>query len=192
MKKTVAILSALFVLISAVSAFAELDKTYKSTEVNADGSVRFRVNIPYALQYMKERSELIAKQIPTEKSKLKTKKLWEKFHHYTNAISIINKNPKIKKICVFGAFNSWITFSSDIPNILIPSSKNKDTWYTPTNSTITGVKKGDTILYKFVIDLGVSYVDGLGKPQEYIYVEDPLNADITDDGFDGYNSKLKY
>jgi hypothetical protein len=208
MRKSVALLVSLLVLLTAGFSFAALDNTYKSYEIQKDGSMKFRLNIPLAVDYMKRRADLVLKQYNVETVAGKKKQLWGKFIHYTNAVAMLEAHPKIKAICVFGPFNSWTTFSSDIPNRLIPSSKNPDTWYTLTNVPMATAKTGDWMQYKFVIDLDAKYIDGEGKPQDYLYVEDPINTfwetvtpkpvgktanvSFVDDGFDGYNSRMIY
>jgi len=176
--------------------FAALDTNYVSYEImEKKGNtiyVRFRVNVPYLIQFAKDQIQVTKDQIAKEKNPRKKAKLEEILAHYEQHYDLLSKN-KVKAICVFGDFNGWATFASEIPNKLEPTSKNPDTWYTKTLVPFV-VKPGEKmqLRYKFVIDVGVQYTSKDGKPQDYLYLEDPLNPQKDLDGFDGYNSFFVY
>jgi len=184
-----------FSLISG-SLFAELTKDYKSYEImEKKGNtiyVRFRVNVPYLIQFAKDQIQVTKDQIAKEKNPRKKAKLEEILAHYEQHYDLLSKN-QVKRICVFGDFNGWATFASEIPNTLKPSKGNPDTWYTETLVPFV-VKPGEKmqLRYKFVIDIGKSYTSKDGKPQDYLYLEDPINPNKDLDGFDGYNSYFIY
>ncbi|NPV37961.1 hypothetical protein BREVNS_1995 [Brevinematales bacterium NS] len=188
----------LMVVFSLLSGmlFAELDSSYVSYEImETKGNtiyVRFRVNVPYLIQYTKEQIQVTKDLIAKEKNPRKKGKLEEILAHYEQHYELLSKN-KVKAICVFGDFNGWATFASEIPNKLEPTSKNPDTWYTKTLVPFI-VKPGEKmqLRYKFVIDVGVQYKSKDGKPQDYLYLEDPRNPNKDLDGFDGYNSYFVY
>ncbi len=188
----------LLVALSLISGslFAALTKDYVSYEImEKKGNtiyVRFRVNVPYLIQFAKDQIQVTKDQIAEEKNPRKKAKLEEILAHYEQHYELLSKN-KVKAICVFGDFNGWATFASEIPNKLEPTSKDPDTWYTKTLVPFV-VKPGEKmqLRYKFVIDVGVQYKSKDGKPQDYLYLEDPINPNKDLDGFDGYNSYFIY
>lgn len=171
-KKFWLVLVALLFTGTALS-FSSYDASIKSHEVKSDdGSyvyVRFRLNIPVLEDYLEER-------IDEETDD-------EKLEKYENTLDLLESGYDIENVWVFGDFNSWATAVSDVPNELVQSSKNSDTWYAKTYVAIYHGGEAGTHRYKFVIDLGLD---------EYLYVEDPLNDNYGDDGFDGYNSEFYY
>ncbi|URA09609.1 hypothetical protein [Thermospira aquatica] len=188
----------LFLALSLISSslFAALTKDYVSYEImEKKGNtiyVRFRVNVPYLIQFAKDQIQVTKNQIAKEKNPRKKAKLEEILAHYEQHYDLLSKN-KVKAICVFGDFNGWATFASEIPNKLEPTSKNPDTWYTKILVPFV-IKPGEKmqLRYKFVIDVGVQYKAKDGKPQDYLYLEDPINPNKDLDGFDGYNSYFVY
>jgi hypothetical protein len=170
---------------------AKLDSGYKSYEIKEKKGntmyVIFRINIPYTIQYLDNKVSSLKKKLDTaEKGK---KKLQTELSNYSILLTQL-KNNKVKKVCVFGGFNSWKTFASDKPNLLKPGSGNPDTWYTSTAVPFLVSGPGEQQFYKFVLDIGKKFTVADGSEVEYLYVEDPLNSEKTGDGFGGYNSIL--
>ena len=172
-------------------AAGSLDSAYKNLEIKEKKGttmyVAFRINMPYAIQYVENQLAGFKKKLETaEKGK---KALQTKITNYSVTLNLLKKN-KVKRICVFGDFNGWLTFASEKPNILKPGTANPDTWYTPNAVPFLVSGPGEKLRYKFVLDIGKPYIAADGKDQEYIYLEDPKNNSKSDDGFGGFNSEF--
>ncbi|OHD54507.1 MAG: hypothetical protein A2Y33_04905 [Spirochaetes bacterium GWF1_51_8] len=168
-----------------------MDSAYKNLEIKEKKGttmyVAFRINIPYAIQYVENQLNGFKKKLETaEKGK---KALQVKITNYSVTLNLMKKN-KIKRICVFGDFNGWMTFASEKPNVLKPGTANPDTWYTPNAVPFLVSGAGEKLRYKFVLDIGKTYIAADGKEQEFIYLEDPKNTSKSDDGFGGFNSEF--
>jgi hypothetical protein len=184
-------MSLVLVLVGFGMLAGKYDSGYKSFEIKEKKEntmyVVFRLNIPFALNYLENLLNGFKKKLETaEKGK---KNLQKKIDNYTVILDQL-KNNKVKKVCVFGDFNGWKTFASDKPNLLKPGSANPDTWYTATLVPFLVSGPGEKLRYKFVLDIGKKFTAADGTEQEYLYIEDPMNPQKSDDGFGGYNSEF--
>jgi hypothetical protein len=191
---------AIFLITPALSA--QLDKNYKSYELMQEkteggrtiGYYRFRLNIPLAMEYMRER--LKWSQEMAEKSKGT-----EYYTAYTNNIGYYRDNlakmtsgKELKGVRMFGDFNSWYQQAlGDNVYELIPSRANPQTYYTQKLVPFRKYRSPRNNRYKFILDYGeIKLADG-SVTDNFAYVEDPLSGDNKgDDGFGGFNSFFTY
>lgn len=198
--KRLTIAAALTALMAVTLVFAAKDAGYKSWEVaevkKLDKKevilVRFRLNIPHALDYAKARRAWIENELKSATPERATI-LAGNWTNYNIVINGMSRGKKLLNVFVFGDFNSWKTATSDMPNKLEPSKGNPDTYYTRTYVSFDRGPKKKQYRYKFVLDYGMKKADDGSETFDYVYIEDPLSGkNKNDDGFGGFNSFFVY
>ena len=161
-----------------------VSKDYKNYEVvTNDGKlvyVKFRVSLTTLGDYVNSKVTDLEGKVKAATNDDQKKGLQGGLDYWKTMSSNV-KAGKPEAICVFGDFNAWKTFVSDVPN-LFEASKDADVWYTPKLIPFDVAKL--TNKYKFVISFGKK-ADG---SDNWLYIEDPKNANKIDDGFGGFNS----
>lgn len=194
MKKRVLLGCVLFLAVGVFVTvlYASRDAAYTSWEVMQTDTatktmqVRFRINIPYTIEYIKQRIASTETAIRTTTDPERVAMLRRNWTNYTYNLGRMQSGKPLIGIWVFGDFNTWKTAVSSVPNSLERTSSNPDTWYTktlvPMQYYTSATKK---YRYKFVLNYG-TLPDGT---DDFVYIEDPrCNGMRADDGFGGFNS----
>jgi hypothetical protein len=153
------------VLFLAIGVFvtvlhASRDAAYTSWEVMQTDTasktmyVRFRINIPYTIEYIKQRIADTESLIRSTTDPNASRCLQELDELYLQSHQNAGRQAYPSHLG-FGDFNTWKTAVSSVPNTLERTSSNPDTWYTktlvPMQYYTSATKK---YRYKFVIDYG--------------------------------------
>lgn len=182
-------------MVFTVASFSWKDDSYDSAEVKAFSDdvmyVRFRVNIALVEDYIEERIEEVEDELASADAseEANLERMLENYEFY---LERMNSGKDLLGVWVFGDFNGWKTAVSDVPNTLVQSSKNTDLWYAKTYVPIDYDGAGEWYRYKYVLNYG-TYIDEDGaEKDDFVYIEDPLADNNTDDGFGGFNSEFTY
>lgn len=195
-KKLLLVGAALILAIGAsvAVAYASRDASYTSWErMQTDVAsktmyIRFRINIPYTIEYIKRRITETEAAIRTTTDPDRQSMLRRNWTNYTYSLGRMQSGKPLLGIYIFGDFNNWKTAVSTVPNKFEPSSGNPDTWYTKTLVPITYFNSAThKYRYKYVLNYG-TLPDG---NDDYVYIEDPRSELKSDDGFGGFNSYFK-
>lgn len=152
--------------------YSEIERDYKSWEIKKRKDdkvyIRFQINVPYVLEFLHSTQDLLKKKIENGET-TDIEKYNKALKSIEQSIVIMKKNRSVQNVWITGSFNDWKVKDSRIPNELVPSDDNLDTYYT---RTLVPFKVGKS-QYKFVINYG-AYTNTQGKIlNEYIIVDDP-------------------